>query len=52
LSGVVVGWRTDAIATIEILAEKLPHLQLLNAYAATETTSPSTIMPRHMPSMS
>ena len=34
------------IATIEMLAEKLPHLQLLNAYGATETTSPSTIMPR------
>jgi len=34
------------IATIELLAEKLPHLQLLNAYGATETTSPSTIMPR------
>jgi acyl-CoA synthetase (AMP-forming)/AMP-acid ligase II len=34
------------IATIEMLAEKLPHLLLLNAYGATETTSPSTIMPR------
>ncbi len=34
------------VATIELLAEKLPHLQLLNAYGATETTSPSTIMPR------
>ncbi|HZV05815.1 MAG TPA: class I adenylate-forming enzyme family protein [Gemmataceae bacterium] len=34
------------IATIEMLAEKLPHLQLLNAYGATETTSPATIMPR------
>jgi acyl-CoA synthetase (AMP-forming)/AMP-acid ligase II len=34
------------VATIEMLAEKLPHLQLLNAYGATETTSPSTIMPR------
>jgi long-chain acyl-CoA synthetase len=34
------------IATIEMLAEKLPHLQLINAYGATETTSPSTIMPR------
>jgi long-chain acyl-CoA synthetase len=33
------------VATIELLAEKLPHLQLLNAYGATETTSPSTIMP-------
>ena len=29
-----------------MLAEKLPHLHLLNAYGATETTSPSTIMPR------
>lgn len=34
------------VATIEALAEKLPQLQLLNAYGATETTSPSTIMPR------
>ena len=34
------------VATIESLSEKLPHLQLLNAYGATETTSPSTIMPR------
>ena len=34
------------VATIEMLAEKLPHLQLLNADGATETTSPSTIMPR------
>jgi acyl-CoA synthetase (AMP-forming)/AMP-acid ligase II len=34
------------VATIEMLADKLPHLQLLNAYGATETTSPSTIMPR------
>ncbi len=34
------------VATIEMLAEKLPHLQLLNAYGATETTSPTTVMPR------
>jgi long-chain acyl-CoA synthetase len=34
------------LATIELLAEKLPYLELLNAYGATETTSPSTIMPR------
>jgi long-chain acyl-CoA synthetase len=34
------------LATIEMLAEKLPYLELLNAYGATETTSPSTIMPR------
>lgn len=32
-------------ATIAELAEKLPHLQLINAYGATETTSPATIMP-------
>lgn len=34
------------VATIETLARKLPHLDLLNAYGATETTSPTTIMPR------
>jgi long-chain acyl-CoA synthetase len=34
------------VPTIEMLAEKIPHLQLLNAYGATETTSPTTIMPR------
>ena len=34
------------VATIEMLAGKLPHLELLNAYGATETTSPTTIMPR------
>jgi acyl-CoA synthetase (AMP-forming)/AMP-acid ligase II len=34
------------VATIKMLAEQLPHLQLLNAYGATETTSPSTVMPR------
>jgi long-chain acyl-CoA synthetase len=33
------------IATIERLAEKLPGLKLMNCYGATETTSPSTIMP-------
>jgi len=33
------------VATIERLARKLPGLQLVNAYGATETTSPSTIMP-------
>src|SRR6266480_471968 len=33
------------IATIEKLAVKLPGLKLINAYGATETTSPSTIMP-------
>jgi long-chain acyl-CoA synthetase len=35
------------VPTIELLAKKLPHLQLLNAYGATETTSPATIMPRN-----
>ncbi|HLZ02170.1 MAG TPA: class I adenylate-forming enzyme family protein [Bradyrhizobium sp.] len=33
------------IATIERLAVKLPGLKLMNCYGATETTSPSTIMP-------
>ncbi|MBR1219115.1 AMP-binding protein [Bradyrhizobium sp. U87765 SZCCT0131] len=32
-------------ATIEKLARALPGLKLINAYGATETTSPSTIMP-------
>ncbi len=32
-------------ATIERLAAKLPGLQLVNAYGATETTSPTTLMP-------
>ncbi len=31
--------------TIEKLAARCPALQLINAYGATETTSPSTIMP-------
>jgi long-chain acyl-CoA synthetase len=34
-----------ATATIERLTEKLPRLQLMNAYGATETTSPATLMP-------
>ena len=34
------------VSTIERLAQKLPHLQLLNTYGATETTSPATLMPR------
>jgi acyl-CoA synthetase (AMP-forming)/AMP-acid ligase II len=34
------------VSTIEALARKIPHLQLLNAYGATETTSPTTVMPR------
>lgn len=32
-------------ATIAALAERLPGLVLVNAYGATETTSPATIMP-------
>jgi long-chain acyl-CoA synthetase len=32
-------------ATIAALAEKLPKLGLMNAYGATETTSPTTLMP-------
>ena len=32
-------------SAIERLAKKLPHLTLMNAYGATETTSPATIMP-------
>jgi len=32
-------------ATIRALAERLPRLTLVNAYGATETTSPTTIMP-------
>jgi len=32
-------------ATIATLADKLPDLILMNAYGATETTSPTTIMP-------
>ncbi len=33
------------MATIEALAQRLPGLTLLNAYGATETTSPTTMMP-------
>jgi long-chain acyl-CoA synthetase len=33
------------MATISALAEKLPGLALMNAYGATETTSPATLMP-------
>jgi O-succinylbenzoic acid--CoA ligase len=33
-------------AAIEALAERLPGLVLVNAYGATETTSPATLMPR------
>jgi long-chain acyl-CoA synthetase len=32
-------------ATIARFAEKLPRLSLMNAYGATETTSPATLMP-------
>jgi long-chain acyl-CoA synthetase len=32
-------------ATIAALAQRLPHLRLANAYGATETTSPTTVMP-------
>jgi acyl-CoA synthetase (AMP-forming)/AMP-acid ligase II len=45
-------WRIGAFggapmpeATIGALAERLPRLTLINAYGATETTSPTTIMP-------
>jgi acyl-CoA synthetase (AMP-forming)/AMP-acid ligase II len=48
----LTSWRIGAfggapmpIATIERLAERIPGLKLMNAYGATETTSPSTIMP-------
>jgi O-succinylbenzoic acid--CoA ligase len=33
------------VATIDALAQRLPGLTLLNAYGATETTSPATMMP-------
>ena len=33
------------VSTIERLAQKIPHLRLVNAYGATETTSPTTVMP-------
>jgi O-succinylbenzoic acid--CoA ligase len=33
-------------STIDALARRLPHLGLHNAYGATETTSPTTLMPR------
>lgn len=32
-------------ATIKAMAERLPHLELYNGYGATETTSPTTVMP-------
>jgi long-chain acyl-CoA synthetase len=32
-------------ATLERIAQKLPQLQLINAYGATETTSPAVFMP-------
>jgi acyl-CoA synthetase (AMP-forming)/AMP-acid ligase II len=33
------------VATIERLAARIPGLRLINAYGATETTSPATLMP-------
>jgi acyl-CoA synthetase (AMP-forming)/AMP-acid ligase II len=48
LSAWTVGLFGGAImppAVIATLAEKLPKLELINAYGATETTSPATIMP-------
>jgi acyl-CoA synthetase (AMP-forming)/AMP-acid ligase II len=44
------------VATIEKLKAKIPGLKLMNCYGATETTSPSTIMPgelteRHLDSV-
>lgn len=33
------------LATIDALAERAPQLVLINAYGATETTSPATMMP-------
>lgn len=33
------------VATIDALAERLPQLVLMNAYGATETCSPTTMMP-------
>ena len=33
------------VATIDALAVRLPHLTLINAYGATETTSPATMIP-------
>ncbi|MFM7342356.1 MAG: class I adenylate-forming enzyme family protein, partial [Betaproteobacteria bacterium] len=45
-------WRIGAyggapmpVATITELADKLPQLELMNCYGATETTSPATVMP-------
>ena len=46
------GWRIGGFGgapmpegTLRALGEKLPRLTLMNAYGATETTSPTTIMP-------
>jgi long-chain acyl-CoA synthetase len=33
------------VATIDVLGERLPGLTLINAYGATETTSPATMIP-------
>ena len=35
-------------STIDELARRLPALALMNAYGATETTSPATMMPTHL----
>ncbi len=40
------GGASMPVPTIEALAQKMPHMELINAYGATETTSPSTLMPR------
>lgn len=47
------GWRIGAyggapmpVAVIEELAQRMPTLDLMNCYGSTETTSPSTLMPR------
>jgi O-succinylbenzoic acid--CoA ligase len=36
------------VATIDAIAARLPGLTLQNAYGATETTSPATMMPGHL----
>ncbi|MGE0852770.1 MAG: class I adenylate-forming enzyme family protein [Hyphomicrobiaceae bacterium] len=41
----VFGGAPMPTATIERLAQRLPGLRLMNAYGATETTSPATMMP-------
>ena len=48
----ISNWRIGAyggapmpLATIAVLAKKLPQLTLMNCYGSTETTSPATLMP-------